>query len=45
MREKVWVYNPHAGGIKIPAAVRERIERRGRAYAQKHYAGKFNRIE
>ena len=36
-----WVYDPHSGGVKIPPAVRERTERRIRAYANARYAGKF----
>jgi hypothetical protein len=40
-----WVYDPHSGGVKIPPAVRERTERRIRAYAEKHYAGKFTRLD
>lgn len=40
-----WVYNPHAGGIKIPPAVRLRTERRIRAYAEAHYGGTFSRLD
>jgi len=40
-----WVYDPHAGGKKIPEAVRRRTEQRIRAYAEKHYAGKYTRLE
>ncbi len=39
-----WVYDPHSGGVKIPAAVRQRTERRIRSYAEAHYAGKFTRL-
>jgi hypothetical protein len=42
---RVWTYNPHIGGVKIPAAVRERTERRIRAYASAHLAGKFTRLD
>ena len=35
---KIWVYDPHGGGVKIPEAVKERTRRRILAYA---YAGKF----
>jgi hypothetical protein len=38
------VYNPHAGGVKIPAAVREWTERRIQAYAAARHAGKFTRL-
>jgi hypothetical protein len=40
-----WVYDPHSGGVKIPPAVRQRTEQRIRAYAEKHYAGKFTRLD
>ncbi|HLG15015.1 MAG TPA: hypothetical protein VJH03_11005 [Blastocatellia bacterium] len=42
---RMWVYDPHSGGVKIPLAVRQRTERRIRAYADAHYAGKFLRLE
>jgi hypothetical protein len=41
---RTWVYDPHSGGVKIPPAVRQRTEQRIRAYAEKHYAGKFIRL-
>lgn len=41
---KAWVYDPHSGGVKIPAAVQQRTEQRIRAYAEAHYAGKFTRL-
>ena len=40
-----WVYNPHVGGVKIPAEVRQRTEQRIRAYAEAHYGGKFSRLD
>ena len=40
-----WVYDPHSGGVKIPARVKERTKQRILAYAEKHYAGKYNRID
>jgi hypothetical protein len=40
-----WVRDPHSGGVKIPDAVRRRVEQRIKAYANAHYAGKFNRID
>jgi hypothetical protein len=45
MSKKVWVYDPHSGGVKIPEAVRERTRRRILAHAEKHYAGKYTRID
>ena len=41
---KVWVYDPHFGGKKIPPAVRVSTERRILDYANKNHAGKFTRI-
>jgi len=41
MRRRVWVRDPHSGGATIPLAVRQRTERRIRAYAESRYAGKF----
>lgn len=40
-----WVYNPHVGGITIPADVRRRTEHRIRTYAEARHGGKFNRID
>src|ERR1700692_353359 len=40
-----WVYDPHSGGTKIPPAVRQRTEQRIRAHAEKHYAGKYIRLD
>ena len=40
-----WAYNPHAGGVTIPPAVRLRTERRIRAYGDAHYKGRFTRLD
>ena len=40
-----WVYDPHSGGVKIPPTTKDETERRIRAYANRHYAGKFARID
>jgi hypothetical protein len=45
VRSKIWVRDPHAGGVKIPQAVRQGTERRIRAYAERRYAGKFSRLD
>ena len=45
MLRRNWVYNPHTGGVKIPAAVRMRTEQRIRAYAAARYAGKFAQLD
>ncbi len=43
-KSRSWVQDPHSGGITIPKVVRDRVEQRILAYANAHYAGKFNRI-
>ncbi len=40
-----WVYDPHRGGVKIPERIKERTRQRILAYAEKHYHGKYVRIE
>ena len=45
MPREMWVHDPQSGGTKIPAAIQPRIRQRILAHAQKHYAGKYNRIE
>lgn len=42
--KRQWVFNPHAGGVKIPPAVRNRTVERIERYAAKHYAGKYTRL-
>ena len=45
MARRTWVYDPQAGGITIPDAVKPRIRQRILDHAQKHYSGKYDRIE
>lgn len=33
-----WVYDPHSGGVNIPARVKDRTKQRILAYAEKHYS-------
>ncbi len=40
-----WVYDPHAGGVKIPERVKEDTRRRLLAHAEKHYAGRYTRLD
>jgi hypothetical protein len=40
-----WVLSPQTGGNKIPEAVRQKTEQRIRAHAEKHYKGKYTRLE
>jgi hypothetical protein len=42
---KVWTYAPQSGGVKIKPAEQERIRQRILAHANKHYAGKFTRLD
>jgi hypothetical protein len=39
-----WVYNPHAGGVKISPKLHARIRAGIEAYAAKNYAGKYDRL-
>ena len=42
---KMWVYDPQSGGKVIPEVIKPRIIQRILAFAEKNYAGKYNRIE
>ena len=42
---RTWVRDPHSGGVPIPPAVRQRVEKRIRDYAAAHYAGKYTRLD
>ena len=44
MRARIWVYDPHPGGVKIPPAVRERTERRITQHGKKRYSGRYARL-
>ena len=45
MMKKGWFYNPHTGGVKIKPHDQRRIRERILAHANKHYAGKFIRLD
>ena len=45
MARKVWVYDPHSGGVNIPDRVKQRIRQRILDHAENHYSEKFNRID
>lgn len=45
MTKRTWTLNPQAGGVKVPPAVQETTRRQILAYAEQHYAGKYNRID
>lgn len=40
-----WVYDPHSGGVKIPERVKQDTRRRLLAHAEKHYAGRYTRLD
>jgi hypothetical protein len=40
-----WVYDPHTGGVKIPERVKQRTRQRILAYAERHYTGKYTRLD
>jgi hypothetical protein len=45
MARKMWVYDPQSGGKKIPDVIKPRLRQRILDHAEKHYAGKYNRID
>jgi hypothetical protein len=40
-----WVFDPHSGGTRIPLSLKEPTKRRIFAHAEKHYAGKYTRLD
>lgn len=40
-----WIFDPHSGGVKIPKKTKEITEKRILTHTQKHYAGKFTRLD
>ena len=44
-RQRIWMRDPHSGGVKIPPAVRRQTEQRIRVYAERRYAEKFIRLD
>jgi len=42
---KVWVKDPHSGGVKIPPNVKQRTKERILAYAKENYSGKYIRLD
>jgi len=42
---KVWMRDPHSGGVKIPKDVQERTGKRIEEYAAKNYAGRYTRLD
>lgn len=42
---KVWMLDPHSGGVKIPETVKKQVRERIEAYAAKKYKGKYKRLD
>ena len=40
-----WVFDPQSGGVKIPPRVQEETRKRILDYADKHYEGKYTRLD
>lgn len=40
-----WIRDPHSGGTKIPKSVQEATKQRILAYAEKHYSGRYIRLD
>jgi hypothetical protein len=45
MARTTWVYDPQSGGRTIPDSIKPRVCKRIQDYAEKHYAGKYARID
>jgi hypothetical protein len=42
---KIWVRDPHTGGVTIPERIKEKIKNRIEGYAEKNYSGRYTRID
>ncbi len=42
---KVWMWSPHSGGSRIPPRVQVQTQERIHHHAERHYSGRFLRIE
>lgn len=42
---KQWVFSPGSGGRKIPESVQREVEERIRRVAEKHFKGKYTRLD
>ena len=45
MAKRGWVFNPHAGGNKIPEGVKRDTIKRLERHAAAHYAGRYTRLD
>lgn len=41
---RVWVYNPHRGGVTIPDHLRHSTEARITTFAAEHFAGRYREV-
>jgi hypothetical protein len=41
---KQWVFDPDAGGVKIPERIKREVQRRVETVAEKHLTGKYTRL-
>ena len=41
---RYWVYNPHAGGVKMSEACKLQVRARVEAYAERNLEGKCDRV-
>lgn len=42
---KIWVFNPDAGGKKIPDSVKFDVEKRIKSVAEENFKGKYTRLD
>lgn len=45
MSKRVWTFDPHSGGQKIPDKIKDNIRKRIEDFAAEHYAGKYTRLD
>ncbi len=44
MANKQWMFDPNAGGKKIPDRVKDEVTRRIEQYAAEHFSGRYTRL-
>lgn len=44
MSKRVWTFDPHSGGKKIPDKIKDDTRKRIEKFAAEHYAGKYTRL-
>lgn len=43
--QKVWGFNPNAGGRKIPDSIRRDVAKRIQLVAQEHFSGAYSQLD